>query len=63
MRAVVVIVAILTLIVYQAAFSPVFDVSIYTTSSREWIVKERPSKFIFYYAHAGFSNQLYALQR
>ena len=55
--------AILTLIVYQAAFSPVFDVSIYTTGSREWIVKERPSKFIFYYAHAGFSNQLYALQR
>ena len=63
MRAAVVIVAILTIVAYEVTFSPFLDVSIYTTSSRQWIVKERPSKFIFYYAHAGFSNQLYALQR
>jgi hypothetical protein len=58
------LIAILVLIGYQMAFSPVFQMNTYSEVSYEKpLVKKMPDKFIFYYAHAGFSNQLFALQR
>jgi hypothetical protein len=60
---VAILIAILILVSYELAFSPVSSLSVYTETTDEKLFKERPKKFIFYYAHAGFSNQLYALQR
>jgi hypothetical protein len=61
---VAILIAILILVSYELAFSPLFSIGVYTETTDEKLFKERPpNKFIFYYAHAGFSNQLYALQR
>lgn len=56
--------AIFTLVAYQIVFSRIFNIDTYTeVSENEKLVAERPDKFLFFYAHAGFSNQLYAIQR
>ena len=55
-------IAILILVAYELAFSPLLRIGI-SDYSHEKLHKKRPDKFIYFYAHAGFSNQLYALQR
>ncbi|KAL7479223.1 hypothetical protein ACHAW6_004966 [Cyclotella cf. meneghiniana] len=60
-----IIVAILICAVYQIAFSRVFNLTSYYSESDQYtpMNANRPTKYLFFYAHAGFSNQLFALQR